>query len=558
MQLNWFQPVLMVALILCVLGCRSQRKQFTAAEPTHLIEVQQTAFQDEAKASNSPTANPQKKSEETIEEDANKTPEPIPLPVPLAEVGENSEVSEDSNPLHLETVISSVHSHFPLIRQAIANRRIASGEALSASGAFDHKLNAFSESQPLGFYENYRQEIGLKRATMWGGQTFAGYRVGRGLFEPWYLERETNAGGEFKAGFMAPLVSDRWIDANRAALWQARLEQRRVEPEIMAVVIMSVRDGTIAYWNWVIAGANYQIADDQLQIALKRNKGLQAQVKAQEKAPLDLTDNRRIIVSREAKVIDARRKLEQAAVKLSLFYRSAEGTPTLPQDSQLPQELMDNLLREILTNGVPLEADDANFALGQRPELEELRIVRRQLSVALRQARNETLPDVDGGFNVSQDMGEPTSDKRDKSELEIEALITISVPLERRKALGKVRSLRGKLAKLNAKNQFTSNKIVAEVRMARAALTAAHGKVRRADESYHLALQVQRAEQGFFDFGESSLFNLNIREKQTAEAAAERAQALLEFLVAHADYLAAMGLEMPPSPLLTEDPVILP
>ena len=547
MHLSWYQPVLLVSLGLCAIGCQSQGKQFIAAEPAQVSEIQQTAFQAESEESNSSTAI----SEEDTnipQEEAQEIPEPIPLPVPLVGEEEDSETSELSSPLQLETVIYSVHSHFPLIQQATANRRIASGEALSAYGAFDHKLDAFTESQPLGFYENYRHQIGVKRETMWGGQTYAGYRVGRGFFEPWYLERETNAGGEFKAGFMAPLISDRWIDANRAALWQARLEQRRVEPEIMAVVIMSVRDGAIAYWNWIIAGANYQIADDQLQIALKRNKGLQAQVNVEQEARLKLVDNRRIIVSREAKVIDARRKLEQAGVKLSLFYRTDEGVPRLPQNGQLPQELVDNLLQEIMTNGVPLEADDTEFALGQRPELEELRIVRRQLNVALRQARNETLPDVDGGFNVSQDMGEPTSSKRDKSELELEALITVSVPLERRKALGKVRSLRGKLAKLNAKNRFTANKIVAEVQIARAALVAAHEKVRRTDESYRLALQMQGGEKLAFELGESTLFNLNIREKQTAEAAAERAQALLEYLIAQADYRAAMGLEMPLDP----------
>ncbi len=450
---------------------------------------------------------------------------------------------ESQTPLTLNEVVASVRSHFPKIQQAAAARGVAAGQALSASGAFDHKLDGFSESQPLDFYENYRHSIGVKRETMWGGQTFAGYRVGRGFFEPWYLERETNKGGEFKAGFIAPLVRDRVIDANRSELWQAQIERQRVEPEIMAEVIRYVREGSITYWNWVAAGEYYRISEGLLELAKERNEGLQEQVNAQEKAEIDLVDNRRIIVSREAKLIDARRKLEQSAVKLSLYYRSDIGEPRLVDPGKLPEQFQQLAFGAFPTIEPGPEADDTSQALAQRPELAELQLVREQLCVALRQAKNETWPDVDGGLLVAQDVGEPTSSKRDKSEFEVEALLTVSVPLERRKAVGKVRSLRSKLAQLNAKNRFATDKIVAEVRLARSALAAARERVERATENYGLAQQMQEAEQERFNQGQSTLFNLNIREKQTAEAAADRIQALFEYSVAQADYRAALGYD---------------
>jgi hypothetical protein len=311
--------------------------------------------------------------------------------------------------LSLDEVVASIRSHFPLIRQAAAARGIASGEALSASGAFDHKLQGFTESQPLDFYKNYRQTIGVKRDTMWGGQTYAGYRIGRGSFEPWYLERETNKGGEFKAGFIAPLIRDREIDANRSELWQAQLERRRVEPEILAQVIQFVRDGSIAYWNWVAAGENYRVASGLLELAKKRNLGLEEQVKSQEKANIDLVDNRRIIVSREAKLIDARRKLEQSAIKLSLFYRSDTGEPVLTDSVRLPSELSQMISLEGAAFELDSETDDTRIALTQRPELTELQVVREQLNVALRQAKNETWPDIDGGSACGPGCGRAES-----------------------------------------------------------------------------------------------------------------------------------------------------
>ena len=84
---------------------------------------------------------------------------------------------EALRPPELKALAESVRLHFPLIQQALASRTVASGEVLAASGAFDHKFEAFSNSQPLDFYENYRQSFDVKRDTYWGGEVFAGYRI---------------------------------------------------------------------------------------------------------------------------------------------------------------------------------------------------------------------------------------------------------------------------------------------------------------------------------------------------------------------------------------------
>ena len=524
-------------LLLCVgpAGCRSDKGRFVAA-PAGTAEDQ-------------PLATIEPVGFESIPNDL-PLPDELPEPLPGVSADEPELILPErvavgtQAPLTLDEVVASVRNYFPLIQQAAASRGIAAGEVLSAEGAFDHKLEGFSETQPLDFYENSRHSVGVKRDTIWGGQTFAQYRIGRGSFEPWYLERETNKGGEFKAGLVAPLVRDRQIDANRAALWQAQLERRRVEPEIMAQVILFVRDGAVAYWNWVAAGRDYLIASELLKLANERNEALEEQVRVQEKAEIELVDNRRIIVSREAKLIEGRRKLEQAAVKLSLYFRLPNGEPAVAGRQQLPDGFPTvNISDE--TNRLAEESSDARLALRQRPELAELQAQRQQLSVALRQAVNETWPNIDGGILVAQDVGEPTSSKRDKSEFELEALLTISVPLERRKAVGKVRSLRSKLAQLNAKNRFQADKIVADVRLARAALIAALERIEVAVEGFQLAQQMREAEQELFNQGQSTLLNLYFREQQAAEAAATQVQAYFDYFVARADYAAALGYDAP-------------
>jgi outer membrane protein TolC len=529
-------PLLRSAALLCALlaiaGCRSGMAGRTApkaiaATQAGVARIDQVAYDEEKSGKPEDIPSP------TVEGDG----EPKPLPT----VGEGeAEVVPPPVPLAtptLEDLTASVRLYFPVIQEAMAARMIASGETLAAMGAYDHKLEGNSNSQPLDYYGNYWHGLGLKRDTYWGGQTFAGYRVGRGLYEPWYLERETNKGGEFKAGFVTPLAKDRTIDLNRAELWRAELERGRVEPEVRALVLLSVRDATAAYWEWVAAAAMHDVAKGVLQLGLDRTQFLERQVELGEKASIELTDNRRIIVSRQAALVDARRKLEQAAVKLSLYLRDELGRPVV-----MPMEAAPAEFPPALGPVAWGESADIVTAQANRPELEELRYVRNQFEVALRQASNEMLPDIDAGLLVAQDVGEPTSSKRDKSEFELEASVLLSVPLERRKAQGKARQLRGKLAQVRAKTQFAADKITAESQASHAALIAAAERVAQTNEGLQLAIEMQNAERRLYDLGQSTLFNLNLREQQAAEAGLARVAALFDYHVAMANYAAALGV----------------
>lgn len=542
-MLSWFHRFALWFLIgVALVGCRSGgRRPFVdqpaVAERLERAAIEQVAF-EEIKSLPSKT---NENDVELTQPDTVAEIEQLPAPEPL------------TSPT-LATLADSVRMYFPLIQQAVAARTIASGEVLAAAGAFDHKLEGYSNTQPLDFYENNRQSLGLKRDTFWGGEVFAGYRIGRGFFEPWYLERETNKGGEFKAGVVVPLARDRTIDANRAEYWRAQIERNRVEPAIRAMIIGSIRDASVAYWQWVAAAANYHVAESVLQLGLDRTDYLKRQVELGEKAKIELVDNQRIIVSRSAKLTSAQQKLQQSAVKLSLFLRDDLGESIV-----LPLEAARVDFPEATPVAVWSDGADVALAQANRPEMEELQLVREQLAVLLRQACNEARPQFDAGVLVAQDVGEPTSSKRDKSEFEVEATLAMSVPLERRKALGKARQLRGKIAQLRAKLRFASDKIALEARMAHAALAASAERVVQTSEGLDLAQQMQRAEQRLYELGQSTLFNLNLREQQAAEAAVARVAALFDYHVALADYAAALGFETSDqmtSDLLTDNDTI--
>jgi len=436
-------------------------------------------------------------------------------------------------------VARSIHTTFPMLEAAYQESQIAAGKQVTAWGAFDTKFKASTENGPLGFYENYRHNAGLSRPIYEGGELFGGYRAGRGDFEPWYLERETNEGGELKAGVNLPLLRNREIDQRRADLWRANYDRERADPEIRSQLILFVRDGSIAYWKWIAAGRQYEIGKAALALARDRNEKIAVRVEVGDVDPPVLQDNLQAIAKREAKLIDLERKLQQAAFKLSLYYRGFDGTPVVLTESQRT-----DFPQPVALNSSQLQSDIA-MAIAERPEIAVLEALRKRVSVDSAEARNDMLPTVNAQVIGSQDMGSPTSSKRDKSQFQLEAGVFVEVPLERRKARGKLQTANGKLLQIAAKRRYVEDKIQAEIQSVHAASSAAFQRLEKARESKRLAEYMATVERRKFVLGESNLLSVVLREQYAIEAAEAEVNALFEFFAAQANYNAAMARDWP-------------
>jgi len=470
-----------------------------------------------------------------------ETAEVIPLPAPFPRgFGEpdHEPGPESDTSLQLQDVIDSVVASYPLLEAAFLSRSVAAGELLSTRGELDLKLKGGGTSGPLGFYRTNRFGAGASQPLFSGGEVFGGYKIGRGNFQPWFGERETNDGGEFSAGFAIPLRQNRQIDARRAAIFRATYGRDAVEPDIQTQSIAFIWEASYAYWQWVAAGGNYQIARSLLEIAQQRNDGLNKRVEAGDLPRIELTDNRRLIVSRQAALIGTQRKLEQSAIKLSLFLRTPDGQPIVPSGDQLPTAFPE----AVSIDSEQLEGD-IQRALANRPELVSLDLLRLQLGVDLAQARNLYLPEVDAVLFASKDVGEAASSTRDKTPFELEASLQVSVPLQRRKARGKIQSIEGKLQQLSAKIGFTQDKIVTDVQQVYAALLATYDRISKAHESLKLTRAMEQAERRKFDLGDSNLLLVNLREVATADAKKSVLQAMLDYYQAQTDYRAALALD---------------
>jgi len=460
---------------------------------------------------------------------------PQSKPIAAVDVGSETVGESSPEPVRLDAVVQSVYRSYPLLQSAILSRDIAFGQQTGASGAFDTKLKGASENGPVGFYETYRQSLGLVKPTYWGGEVFGGYRIGRGDYQPWYQERQTNDGGEFKAGVQIPLARNREIDDRRAELWKAGLERQLAEPDIQAQLIAYVQSGSYAYWDWVAAGEYHRIAAQILRLAEERTARIESQVREGFADPPELTDNLRLVSIRQAKAADTRRKLLQTAAKLSIYLRDSAGQPVIADESQLPgfPELHKS-------EDFSLETD-IPLALQRRPELKMLDLMRRQVQVDYSNAGNMLQPELNAVLSGSQDMGAPTSSKRDKSPLEAEASVYLDVPIERRKARGKMTETQAKIAQIAAKRRLTSDKIAVDVRVAHAALVSAGEQVSETALSLKLAEDLAGRERQNQEAGASDLLKVALREQYAVESAEKNVDALKLYFESLADYRAAVA-----------------
>jgi outer membrane protein TolC len=311
------------------------------------------------------------------------------------------------------------------------------------------------------------------------------------------------------------------------------------EPAIRQEVINTIRDATITYWVWVAAGQQYRIGEAALELAERRNQQIKRRVETGDLAEPSLADNRRAIIQRRGKLIDLERKLIQSAVKLSLFLRTDAAVPYTPSFEEL------SYFPDVIAYDESQVINDITYAVRNRPELVALDTLARRVQVDLAEAYNDTLPTLDAISNISQDVGERTSSKGDKSEFELEIGLEFEMPVQRRKGFGKMRSARAKINQIAAKRQFTVEKISTEVQNAAAALDAAYERVQAITDAVEISEKLAAIERRKFELGESDLLAVFLREQIAIEAASDLMVAKLEYFIARADYTAALAYEFP-------------
>lgn len=456
--------------------------------------------------------------------------------------GAAAEPPSSARPLLLPEVMSSVTGQYPPLLAALIERDIAGGRLRSAEGAFDFNFFARVFGTPAGYYESGTLDTGFEQFTgLWGATIFGGYRLTRGDTLPDYDSTRTQEGGEPRLGLRVPLLRDGSIDRRRAQLLKAKLDQEAADPFIQRQQLDFVRAATVAYYGWVAAGERLRIAEQLRKVAEQRTTALEEQAGSGLLAPIVLVDNRRLVVSREIAVVQARRRFEAAGLALSLFFRDRDDEPVVAGRERHP-----GAFPPVAASATARIDADLAAAMERRPEVARFRLAIEKLEVDRRLAKNQMLPSLDLGVTASRDVG----DERyfDKDEFEVQGGIEFRVPLQRRDAKGRIAEIEGQIAQASNDQRFARDRIGAEVRDAHSALVAAHRQIAQAALNVELAIELQAGEDERFRRGASDLLALQIREQAAYDAEVLEVDAIHEYFRAAADYRAATAADLQAAP----------
>jgi len=442
-----------------------------------------------------------------------------------------------TNALTLHEVLDSVRRQYPPMLAALIERDVAAGRLQSAKGPFDFQFFSRLFDAPSGYYQSTTVDTGFEQFTgIWGSTLFGGYRITTGGILPEYDKSRTQGSGEPRIGFRLPLLRDGSIDRRRANLLKARVDKELADPIIHRQQIDFIRAATVGYYGWLAAGERLRLSETLLRIARDRMAALRTQADSGLIPRIVLTDNQRLIVSRELAVVQARRRFEAAGLALSLFLRDAAENPTVANRDRLPPALPlpDGPAAELLQQ-------DIQRALVTRPEVRRLGLAQEKLEVDRRLARNQLLPNLDAGVSASRDYGDRRY--KDQTEAEVQVGVELRLPLQRREAKGRLAEVEAQLDQLTREQQFARDRIQTEVRDSFSAWSAAHEQVLQARLNVRLAVELQEAETERFARGASDLLALQLREQAAFDAQVSAVDIDADCFRAKADYRAAIVAE---------------
>jgi len=460
------------------------------------------------------------------------------LPAPLRAAIEPLSEPENPSALTLSDVIASVYRSFPTLEAIRLQRDVAAGNLTSSWGEFDTKLLAETMNEPTGFYENYRHNLGLARNLWWGGYLSSGYRVGRGDFQPWYKERETLDSGEFKLTYIQPLLQGRDIDPRRVAIFQNRIAEQQVEPQIQTEVLRTSLEAAIIYWEWLAAGRTLRVQQQLLDLAKQRVAQIQELIKAERRAKVDELFNNVLIAQRLTKVIETQRKLQESSFKLALFLRDPEGEPLIPPELWLPTSFPP------LSETKNLDAQQQiNEAIARRPELIDLQLQNEIVMWDRRLAQNQTMARLDFFNELSQDVGPADSKNFDKQPFESEFGLSYEYPWQLRKARGKLRATAAKMLQIDQKTRLQVDKISLEVQSAIVTLQRSQEVIDQLVEVVQTQAQVLELQEIQFANGLIDLIELNLQEQLVTNLKSDLIAAQRDWFVALSQLSAVSGLD---------------
>ena len=434
----------------------------------------------------------------------------------------------DQTTLTAEEYRELVLQNHPLTQQARLIQDRADAERLKSAGSFDPKIYGSMAEKDFDAKDYYAlRDYGLKIPTWFGLTGKAGYERNNGVF----LNPENNVpnDGLWFAELSLTLGKGLFIDERRAMLKQARLLQESADFEIRNELNQLMQNALAAYWDWYQAEQQYQIAQNALELAQFRFRGIRSSALIGETAMVDTLEafiqvqNRRVnLQKRRAERVNARQKAEtflwlEGRIPLEI---SAQVRPDydIPQWGQLPENW-----------------------LNQHPLLQFYRLKLERLDIEQRWNREQLKPQVDLKYKlITEATGGDIVEQYNADDFVwgLEA----SFPIFLRKERGRIQKTGVKIQSNQLEQDFKRRDLQNKVNALRNERLRTQEQLQETTNLVENYRRLLDAETTKFNNGESSLFLVNRREIKYVESRQKQAELEAKLHTLNAKVQAAAGV----------------
>ncbi len=417
-------------------------------------------------------------------------------------------------------IIASVKKHFPLIKAERAKITQTRAKYLSSQGIFDANIDGKVSIVPYGGYKNrYFDGLVTQPIEHTGAKLYAGVRYGRGLWPTYYQNYLTNTRGETLAGLSLPLSRNLAIDEKRAKLINDAINIRLQSANLKLKINETISKALSVYYSWIQGALRVNVAKEQLNIAVKRQRAIDTQVKVGDSGKMAKIENVRFIMQRKSKLAFELQKYQVARQQLSFYLRDKKGLPILAKANQIPK-----LNRSLWP--MRINKKHVSYLYSIQPLLNQVTLEVKKAFTNLKQAINLTKPIFDVDVHVDKQHGQGNFRL---SQTSVNFGLKYQIPLRLREARGRIMEQKFRLRELQYYKQYLTQWLMVTIHNLMVDIDGNVKTYRFNSREVSLASALVQAERQRFFAGDSSLFLVNQRELTAANAKLEAINHLIQY-----------------------------
>lgn len=426
--------------------------------------------------------------------------------------------------LNFKEYLGYVKKYHPIAKQA--ELLVSNGEAnlMKSRGGFDPNIQVDYDRKEFKGIEYYDLLNATFKIPTWYGVEFkAGFEQNDGVF----LNSQNSVpdDGLFNAGVSVSLGKGLWINERMATLQKAKVFKKQTNLDRDILVNKILYQAAVSYFDWLKAYNEREIFSNFVDNAKTRFEGVKRSALAGDKAMIDTVEARIAYQSRVLSWEQAKVKFVKKSLQLSNFLWLEGNVPVELQPNVVP----DQLIEEDIVDKTLQISDTSldSFVLENHPKLRAIDYKIRGLEIDKKLKANMLLPQIDLEYNFLTETPDVGSSFRTQ---EYKGGLTFKLPLFLRKERGDLKLAKYKIQDAEFEKQSTQLQIRNKVMALYTELESFKTQNQLISNIVADYTKLLTGEERKFNFGESSLFLINTREKSLIDAKLKQVEVQNKFL----------------------------